>query len=171
MLTLMSPAFVDGGEIPRRHTCEGPDLSPELRIDVDVHGVKSLALIVDDPDAPDPKAPQSVWCHWVLYNLPVTMTELLAGARSSSLPKGAREGRNDWGKTGYRGPSPDVGRHRYLFKLFALDVILPDLKEPTKKQLLDAMKHHVLDEAVLIGTYEKRQRADRILSDLEHETV
>jgi Raf kinase inhibitor-like YbhB/YbcL family protein len=171
MLTLTSPAFVDGGEIPPRYTCEGRDLSPELRIDVDVHGVKSLALIVDDPDAPDPQAPLRVWCHWVLYNLPVTMTELLAGTRSSTLPKGALEGRNDWGKTGYRGPNPTVGRHRYLFKLYALDVILPDLKEPTRQQLLDAMKGHVLDEAVLIGTYEKRQRRDQILSDLEHETV
>jgi Raf kinase inhibitor-like YbhB/YbcL family protein len=116
---------------------------------------KSLALIVDDPDAPDPAAPRMTWVHWVLYNIPVAASGLPEGVVSSALPKGALEGLNDWQRTGYGGPCPPIGRHRYFHKLYALDVVLPDLKKPTKAALEKAMKGHVIAETQLIGTYEK----------------
>jgi Raf kinase inhibitor-like YbhB/YbcL family protein len=153
-LTMESPAFGAGGEIPRGHTCEGRDVSPPLAWRGEPAGTKSFAIIVDDPDAPDPKAPKMTWVHWVLYNLPVSAHELPEGA-SRKLPAGARDGRNDWKRTGYGGPCPPIGRHRYFHKLYALDVQLPDLHEPTKAQLEAAMKGHVLAQAELMGTYQK----------------
>lgn len=116
---------------------------------------KSLALIVDDPDAPDPAAPKRVWVHWVLYNLPPTTNALPEGVASSALPPGTREGTNDWQRTGYGGPCPPIGRHRYFHKLYALDTELPDLANPTKAALLEAMEGHVLAQAELIGTYRR----------------
>jgi Raf kinase inhibitor-like YbhB/YbcL family protein len=114
---------------------------------------RSLVLIVDDPDAPDPKAPKMTWVHWVLYNLPVSTTGLAEALKQ--LPAGTLEGTNDWGRTGYGGPCPPIGRHRYFHKLYALDSALPDLKRPRKAELERAMKGHVLAEAVLIGTYQR----------------
>jgi len=155
-LTISSPEFSAGGAIPAKYTCDGHDLSPPLVWDEVPDGTKSLALIVDDPDAPDPKAPKRVWVHWVLYDLPATTTGLVEAA--TQLPAGTREGRNDWARTGYGGPCPPIGRHRYFFKLYALDVVLPDLGEPTKADLEKAMKGHVLAHAEIIGTYQRPGR-------------
>jgi len=154
-LALTSPAFAQGGPIPRRHTCQGEDVSVALAWSGVPEGTKSLALIVDDPDAPDPAAPKRTWVHWVLYNLPPEAGGLEAAASPDLLPQGARQGRNDWGRTGYGGPCPPIGRHRYFHKLYALDTVLPDLGEPTKAALEKAMQGHVLGKSELVGTYEK----------------
>ena len=154
-LTIASSAFEPNGEIPTQFTCEGPDESVPLQFAGAPPGTKSLALIVDDPDAPDPAAPKMVWVHWVLYNLPPDTTELPAAM--TSLPPGTLEGLNDWKRTGYGGPCPPIGRHRYFHKLYALDAVLPDLGEPTKDELLAAMEGHVLAEAELMGTYIKQK--------------
>lgn len=153
--SLTSPAFSPGGEIPMRHTCEGQDLSPPLAWSGAPAGTRSLALIVDDPDAPDPAAPKMTWVHWVLYGLPADAVELTEAVPVGALPAGTREGRNDWGRTGWGGPCPPIGRHRYFFKLFALDTTLPDLKTPTKADLLRAMQGHILEQTEMIGTYQK----------------
>lgn len=157
-LVLSSPAFVDHGEIPARYTCEGQDIAPPLRWSGVPAGARSLVLIVDDPDAPDPKAPKMTWVHWVLYNLPPSVTELPEGVTSEHLPAGTLEGLNDWKRTGYGGPCPPVGRHRYFHKLFALDVVLPDLHTPPKAQVEQAMGGHVIDRAELVGTYQRQQK-------------
>jgi Raf kinase inhibitor-like YbhB/YbcL family protein len=157
-VSLSSPAFGDNASIPERYTCEGEDISPPLEWSGAPQGTKSFALIVDDPDAPDPKAPKRTWVHWALYDIPANVNELPEGAgKKARLPAGTREGANDWKRTGYGGPCPPVGRHRYFHKLYAVDTVLGDLKEPTKAQLLDALKGHVLGEAQLVGTYQKRQ--------------
>jgi Raf kinase inhibitor-like YbhB/YbcL family protein len=152
-LTISSPAFSNGGAIPPKYTCDGHDLSPELTWDGAPEGTKSLVLIVDDPDAPDPKAPKRVWVHWVLYGLPATSTGLAEAVMH--LPTGTQEGRNDWGRTGYGGPCPPIGRHRYFFKLYALDTQLEFVDEPSKADLEKAMKSHVLGHAEIIGTYQR----------------
>lgn len=157
-LSLTSPVISHGGEIPRRHTCEGEDISPPLFWSDPPERTKTFALIVDDPDAPDPKAPQMTWVHWVLYNIPPTVTHLPEGVTKDNLPSNTREGTNDWKRTGYGGPCPPIGRHRYFHKLYALDVVLPDLGAATKKKLERAMEGHVLAKAELIGTYEKQRR-------------
>ena len=153
-MKLTSTAFADQGEIPRRHTCEGEDLAPPLSWSEVPSGTRSLALIVDDPDAPDPKAPKLTWVHWVLFDIPPEAAGLPEGGRP--LPAGTREGTNDWKRTGYGGPCPPIGRHRYFFKLYALDTSLGQLQEPDKAQLEQAMKGHVLDTVQLIGTYQKQ---------------
>jgi Raf kinase inhibitor-like YbhB/YbcL family protein len=153
-LVLTSPAFANGEAIPTRHTCEGDDLSPPLAWDGVPPGTQSLALIVDDPDAPDPAAPRMTWVHWVLYGLPPQTLGLPEGG---ALPPGAREGTNDWKRTGYGGPCPPIGRHRYFFKLYALSTKLGDLHTPTKPQLEKAMAGQVLAEAQLMGTYQKQK--------------
>jgi len=154
-LALTSAAFVHGGRIPPRHSCEGDDLSPPLAWQGVPPGSRSLVLIVDDPDAPDPQAPRLTWVHWLLYNLPAGDGGLPAGAATGGLPRGTGEGLNDWQRTGYGGPCPPIGRHRYFHKLYALDTVLPDLDRPTKAALLVAMQGHVLAEAQLVGTYQK----------------
>jgi Raf kinase inhibitor-like YbhB/YbcL family protein len=154
-LALVSSAFAHEGPIPKLHSCQGKDVSPALAWQGAPAGTKSFALIVDDPDAPDPKAPKMTWVHWVLYNIPADAAGLAQAVVASALPAGTREGRNDWKRTGYGGPCPPIGRHRYFHKLYALDAVLPDLKHPTKAQLEQAMKGHVLAEAVLMGTYQK----------------
>ena len=153
-LSIFSSAFEHGGEIPARHTCEGQDASPPLAWSGIPPGTKSLALIVDDPDAPDPAAPKMTWVHWVLYNIPADATGLEEAA--PALPTGTLEGLNDWDRTGYGGPCPPIGRHRYFHKLCALDVVLPDLHRPDKDKLLRAMHGHVLAHAELVGTYRKK---------------
>lgn len=155
-LSISSPAFAHGAEIPREHTCQGADTSPPLAWDGVPPEACSLVLIVDDPDAPDPAAPRMTWVHWLLYNLPPTAPGLPAGVAEAALPAGTRGGRNDWRRTGYGGPCPPVGRHRYFFKLYALDCVLPDLGEPAKPQLLQALAGHVIATAELVGTYIKR---------------
>ena len=154
-LTLTSPRFQPDGEIPTRHTCEGRDVSPGLSWSGAPAGTRSFALIVDDPDAADTRAPKTTWVHWVLYNLPADADRIVASPKGGILPAGTREGRNDWKRTGYGGPCPPIGRHRYFHKLYALDAVLPDLGEPTKDQLLKAMEGHVLARAELVGTYQK----------------
>jgi len=157
-LVLMSARFTTGGAIPTGFTCEGADHAPPLSWSGVPANAKSLALIVDDPDATDPKAPQMTWVHWVLYNVPPTATSLPEGAKKADLPPGTREGKNDWGQTGWRGPCPPIGRHRYFFKLYALDAVLPELGAADKKRLEAAMKGHVLAEGQLMGTYEKTKK-------------
>jgi hypothetical protein len=154
-LAIVSSAFVDGGEIPREYTCEGNDTSPPLSwsgVPWDAH---SLVLIVDDPDAPDPQAPKMTWVHWVLYNLPPDSSGLSAEMTAAQLPAGTGEGLNDWQRTGYGGPCPPIGRHRYFHKLYALDTTLPAMDQPTKAQVEAAMDGHVIASAQLIGTYQK----------------
>ncbi len=155
-LSLTSSAFSDHGGIPARHTCEGDDLSPPLEWRGAPPGTKSFVLIVDDPDAPDPAAPKMTWVHWLLYNLPADCAGLPEAV--ATLPPGTREGINDWQRTGYGGPCPPIGRHRYFHKLYALDCLLPDLGRPTKAALEAAMAGHVLARAELVGTYEKKRR-------------
>ena len=149
-LALSSPAFEAGGKIPSRYTCEGEDISPPLTIGGVPDAAKSLALIVDDPDAPDPKAPRRVWVHWALYNLAPNTAALPEGA----VPVGAITGINDSRRASYAGPCPPVGRHRYFHKLYALDAVMPDT--PMDKAGLEAaMKGHILAQAALVGTYRK----------------
>jgi hypothetical protein len=155
-LKLTSPAFGEGSSIPSRYTCEGDDVSPPLSWSGVPAGTKSLALIVDDPDAPDPRAPRMTWVHWVVYDMPASTVGLPEAARE--LPAGSRHGLNDWKRTGYGGPCPPIGRHRYFHKLYALDAMLGDLRQPTKVKLVSAMQGHIISEAQLIGTYEKMKR-------------
>ena len=154
-LKLTSSAFVHNGEIPIKYTCEGQDVSPPLSWSDVPPNAKSLALIVDDPDAPDPAAPKLTWVHWVLYNIPPSANAFAEAVKQ--LPAGTREGLNDWQRTGYGGPCPPIGRHRYFHKLYALDTVLPDLGQPTKAKLESAMKGHVTAHTELIGTYQKRK--------------
>lgn len=153
---LTSPDFTHEKQIPARHTCQGRDTSPALEWKGLPAGTAALALIVDDPDAPDPKAPKMTWVHWVVYDLPPGASRLAAGVTPERLPAGTRQGHNDWKRTGYGGPCPPIGRHRYFFKLYALGAPLGDLGTPTKAELEKAMQGHVLGQATLMGTYEKR---------------
>lgn len=153
-LQIGSPAFEDGGEIPARYTCDGADVSPPLEWRGVPEGTASLALVVDDPDAPDPRAPQRTWVHWVVYDLPPTLGGLPEGASGDDV---GRVGVNDWKRAGWGGPCPSIGRHRYVFKLYALDTTLDELERPTKARLEQAMSGHVLDQAELVGTYQKRR--------------
>ena len=154
-LTLTSAAFTHQGSIPKRHSCDGEDLSPALNWSGLPADTRSLALIVDDPDAPDPAAPKMVWVHWVLYNLPIDVSGLSEAVNPGKLPPGTLEGLNDWQRNGYGGPCPPIGRHRYFHRLYALDTVLPDLSSPTKQALIDAMQGHILEQAELLGTYQR----------------
>ena len=154
-LVLTSSDFSAGGSIPAEHTCDGADRSPSLSWSGVPAATKSLALVIDDPDAPDPAAPKMTWVHWVLYNIPPEVKALGGGVLASALPRGTQAGLNDWKRTAYGGPCPPVGRHRYFHKLYALDVVLPDLGQPTKKQLEQAMLGHILAQCELVGTYER----------------
>jgi Raf kinase inhibitor-like YbhB/YbcL family protein len=152
---ITSSAFSAGGSIPSKYTCEGDDISPPLTWSGAPQGTKSFALIVDDPDAPDPAKPKQVYVHWVVVNIPATTTELRENASKAGMPDGSVTGSNDWKKTEYGGPCPPIGRHRYFFKLYALDATLSGLGSPTKKDVEAAMKGHVLGTAEVIGTYQK----------------
>lgn len=153
-LRITSPAFEPHAEIPARFTCEGADVSPPLAWSDVPAGTRSLALVVDDPDAPDPRAPKTVWVHWVLYDIPADASSIAEGQK----PHGAREGSNDWNTPGWRGPCPPIGRHRYVHHLYALDTVLPDLHRPDARALRRAIEGHVLAEASLVGTYAKSGR-------------
>ncbi|KPJ96915.1 MAG: hypothetical protein AMJ55_01070 [Gammaproteobacteria bacterium SG8_15] len=154
-MILTTDAFQNNAEIPSTYTCEGEDLSPHLLWEGVPTEAKSLALIVDDPDAPDPDAPKMTWVHWVLYNIPASVHELAQGIDGVELPAGTLQGINDWRRTGYGGPCPPIGRHRYFYKLYALDEMLPDLDRPSKADLEEAMQGHVIAQAELVGTYQK----------------
>ena len=155
-LVLTSPAFADHAPIPVQYTCQGTDISPPLAWSGAPDGTRSFVLIVDDPDAPDPAAPKMTWVHWVVYNIPAATQGLAENERASGVPAGARDGVNDWKRTGYGGPCPPIGRHRYFFKLYALDRELPDLHAPTKTRIEHAIEGHVLAGTQLVGTYQKR---------------
>jgi hypothetical protein len=152
-MQISSTAFADGGKIPSLYTCQGDDISPPLAWSGLPPQTKSLVLIVDDPDAPDPEAPRMTWVHWVLFNLPPDSSGLAEAV--AHLPQGTVEGVNDWQRTDYGGPCPPIGRHRYFHKLYALDIVLTGLKRPTKKQVEKAMAGHIIEQAILIGTYQK----------------
>ena len=143
-LKLTSPAFGNNGSIPSEHTCDGDSTPPPLEWSGAPEGTRSFALIVDDPDAPDPKAPKRTFVHWVAYDIP---------GPSTRLDGGHRDGVNDAHGRGYTGPCPPIGRHRYFFKLYALDRELGDLGRPSKAELERAMSGHVLEQAELVGTY------------------
>jgi Raf kinase inhibitor-like YbhB/YbcL family protein len=154
-LTITSSAFANNAAIPTLYTCEGKDISPPLAWSGAPPATKTFALIVDDPDAPDPAAPKMTWVHWVLYDIPTSASGLPEAVKAAALPSGTREGTNDWKRTGYGGPCPPIGRHRYFHKLYALDTVLPDLGRADKAALEKAIKGHVIEQAVLVGTYQK----------------
>ncbi|MEO8140028.1 MAG: YbhB/YbcL family Raf kinase inhibitor-like protein [Gemmatimonadota bacterium] len=156
-LSIGSPAFGHGGDIPATFTCEGRNCSPALAWSGVPAGARSLVLIVDDPDAPDPKAPKRTWVHWLLYNVPVESSGLAEGVAPAELPRGTLEGITDFKRTGWGGPCPPIGRHRYYFRLFALDRMLPDIGHPDRASLEKAMAGHLIASAELMGTYEKRR--------------
>jgi Raf kinase inhibitor-like YbhB/YbcL family protein len=155
-LKLGSPAFSHNATIPRQYTCDGEDRSPPLHWEGGPAGTRSFALIVDDPDAPDPAAPQRTYVHWILYDLPASLDHLEEGQSPASVQ--GRDGTNDRKTTGYSGPCPPIGRHRYFFKLYALDVVFGDLAAPSKSDLERAMATHILDRAELVGTYQREGR-------------
>ncbi len=154
-LTITSQAFVHEGSVPAKYTCEASDVSPPLAWSGVPDTSKSLVLIVDDPDAPDPKAPKMTWVHWVLYDIPPSTRSLIENADKLGLPAGTRIGMNDWKRQAYGGPCPPIGRHRYFHKLYCLDITLTALNAPTKADVEKAMTGHILAEAVLMGTYQK----------------
>lgn len=161
MLTLVfliaSQAFQPQGAIPSQYTCDGQDTSPPLEWHGVPNGSKTLALVVDDPDATDPDNPKmNTYVHWILYNIPATTNNLQAGVKAKDLPLGTQQGNNDWGRIGYGGPCPPSGQHHYHFKLYALDTVLPDLQHPTKLQLEKAMKGHIVGTTELIGVYQRK---------------
>ena len=151
-LKIESSAFAEGDAIPARYTFEAEDISPPLSWSDVPPGTQSLALIVYDPDAPDPAAPKAVWVHWLLYNIPPSATGLPEAVKT--LPAGTREGLNGWKRTGYGGPNPSIGRHRYFHTLYALDTALDLSGTPQKADIENAMRGHILAEATLIGTYQ-----------------
>jgi Raf kinase inhibitor-like YbhB/YbcL family protein len=157
-LTISSPVFANNSLVSPVYTCDGLNISPPLKWVGVPPNSQSLVLIIDDPDAPDPAAPKRVWVHWVLYNLPVHISGLPEDIAPQALPTGTLEGLNDWGETGYGGPCPPIGCHRYFHKLYALDVVLPDLRQPTKETLHRAMEGHVLAHAETIGLYKRPQK-------------
>ncbi len=152
IMKISSSAFQNNGKIPAVYTCDEADYSPPLQWSGVPAGTKSLALLADDPDAP-----MGTWVHWVIYNIPVTNQGLAENfSREPKLPDGTLQGVNDFGKIGYGGPCPPGGTHRYFFKLYALDALLPDSPGLNKKALLNTMEGHILEQAVLMGTYRRK---------------
>jgi Raf kinase inhibitor-like YbhB/YbcL family protein len=159
MLILRSSAFEPDAPIPARHTCDGSDLSPPLAWSGAPPETRSLALIVDDPDAPDPAAPKRTWVHWLLYNMPAAQRSLTEGAGNHDVAPAGEHARTDANRLGYHGPCPPVGRHRYFFRLAALDDLLPSLGPRARRADLErAMEGHVVGTAVLMGTYARPGR-------------
>lgn len=155
-MEILSDAFQHNGEIPSLYTCEGNNTSPALTWKDIPPQAKSLALIVEDPDAPDPQAPKLTWVHWVLFNIDPKISGLPASTAISTLPKGIQTGLTNWNNGEFGGPCPPIGRHRYYHKLYALDTVLTNLKNPTADELRTAMEGHIIAEAVLMGTYQKK---------------
>lgn len=143
-MRLTSPAFQDNGRIPAKYTCDGDNINPELRISDPPLGTKSLALVMEDPDAPN-----GTWVHWIVWNISPRMTSLVEGAE----PREAVIGRNSWGHNMYGGPCPPSGTHHYVFRLYALDAPLDLAGTASKGQLNVSMEGHILAEAVLTGLY------------------
>ncbi|MET3132982.1 Raf kinase inhibitor-like YbhB/YbcL family protein [Oxalobacteraceae bacterium GrIS 1.11] len=155
-LSLTSTAFESGQDIPARYTADGANISPPLYWSGVPPGTRSLALIVDDPDAPDPAAPRRTWVHWLVFNIPPDSSGFPEGAYGQDLPSGCRQGLNDWRDNHYGGPCPPIGRHRYIHQLYALDSVLPHLERPDKAQLAQAMRGHIIEQAELIGMYQRQ---------------
>lgn len=156
--TLASPAFEREGEIPRRHTCEGRNVSPPLTWSDVPEGTRSFALIVEDPDPPPPMAPRMTWVHWLLYNLPGEARSLPENFTRDLLPPQTGEGWNGWRMIGYGGPCPPLVEHRYVYTLYALRTVLPLFGTPTRAKLKQAMRGHILGRAELVGSYWRRER-------------
>ncbi len=156
-MKIKSSVFEDGKEIPSKYTCEGQNISPPLSWEDIPENAKSLVLIIDDPDAPDPKAPKMVWDHWVLYNIDPKSTGLVENVSLQELPAGTLRGLTSWKNQNYGGPCPPIGRHRYYHRLYALDAVLPDLNAPTTDQLRAVLNKHKITEVVLMGTYQKKK--------------
>jgi len=157
-LNLQSSAFAANTPIPPKYTCEGANVSPPLAWSGAPSKAKSFALIVEDPDAPDPAKPTRVVTHWVAYNIPGTTPGLSENASKKGMPAGSAQGLNEGSKPAYMGPCPPIGSHRYFFKLYALDTVLSGLKNPKKADLQQAMQTHVVDSTQLIGTYQKTKK-------------
>jgi Raf kinase inhibitor-like YbhB/YbcL family protein len=156
MFEIHSPAFARGEGIPKQYTCEGDDISPPLAWSGAPEGTRSYALLVDDPDAPDPAAPKRLWLHWIRYNIPPDVQELPQGAGNDAPTQGAQDLTNDDKVAGWSGPCPPRGRHRYFFHLYALDTMLTGLSEgASRKEFERAINGHVLGTAKLMGTYQK----------------
>jgi Raf kinase inhibitor-like YbhB/YbcL family protein len=155
-MILESTAFTHGGPIPTRHTCDGADVSPPLSWRGVPAGTVGFALVMDDPDAP-----AGTWVHWVLFDLPESVMELREGVSSRTLPAGATEGTNSWGRSGYGGPCPPTGTHRYFFKLYALDAPIRLEARATAADVAAETRGHVLAESVLMGRYARRQHSSR----------
>ncbi len=155
-MEIISSAFKEGESIPSKFTCDGLDISPQLAWSQIQPGTKSFALICDDPDAPS-----GTYVHWVIFNLPASVRELSENIpKKETLENGAIQGKNDFGKTGYGGPCPPGGTHRYYFKLYALDTILEGKPGMTKRELLKIMDSHVLEEGQLMGRYKRGVRSE-----------
>ena len=152
-IRLTSSAFTKGGSIPEEYTCDGVNVSPPLAWTHLPAATQSLALTVDDPDAPS-----GIWVHWLLFNLPPETASLPIGVPTTdTLPSGARQGSNDYGKIGYGGPCPPSGKpHRYVFTLYALDTLLDLPSGAMRRMLINAISGHILDQGELIGTYARR---------------
>ncbi len=153
-MKIVSSAFGNFEDVPIKYTGEGEDISPPLRWQDIPEGTRSLALICEDPDAP-----HGTWDHWLLYNIPPSISVLAEGIKQ--LPHGIQSCPNSWGKTGYGGPNPPRGRHRYFFTLYALDTVLQLPENATKSNLLNAMCSHILAEASLVGTYERHHGMEK----------
>jgi Raf kinase inhibitor-like YbhB/YbcL family protein len=151
-IKVTSPAFENEGMIPAKYTCDGEDISPPLQWDAVPEGIKSIALISDDPDAP-----MGTWVHWVLFNLPADARELKENIPpDKTLPNGAKQGTSDFGRIGYGGPCPPGGTHRYFFKIYALDTELNLQAGARKRDLLKEMEGHIVGQGQLMGKYKRR---------------
>jgi Raf kinase inhibitor-like YbhB/YbcL family protein len=152
-MTLTSPAFVAGQPIPSKYTCDGDNVSPPLQWDQPPAGTQSLALIMDDPDAPS-----GDFVHWVYYDQPPALSNLPEGVSTDEKPsQGGTNGKNGAGRSGYTGPCPPSGTHRYYFRLLALDTTLDAVAGLTEDQFLQAAEGHVLAQAELMGVYSRPQ--------------
>jgi len=146
-MQLTSPSFGSGQSIPLQYTCDGHDVNPPLLINEAPTGAQSLVLVVDDPDAS-----LGDWAHWIIWNIPANTSEIL----ENSVPNGSIEGTTDFARTGWGGPCPPSGTHRYHFKLYALDIMLELDSTARKKELEQAMEGHVLDRTELVGVYSRQ---------------
>ncbi len=153
--TLKSTAFTNQGDIPAQFTCDGADISPQLSWEGAPKDTKAFAIIADDPDAPDPEKPEKVVSHWVLYNIPGNVGMIAEGAHS--LPRGTQQGLNYKGKSGYAGPCPPIGKHRYFFKIFALSGTLHFMVKPSKEDLEKGIVGKILAQSELVGLYAKKK--------------
>jgi Raf kinase inhibitor-like YbhB/YbcL family protein len=169
MMRLTSPSFRERDEIPKSHAAEGDELSPPLSWSELPRATRSLALVMEDADAPSPAGLGHPFLHWLVYNLQPSSGGIELGANRTGLPAAAHAGRNDLGQVGYSGPDPPGGRHRYVFRLLALDTTLNGHPGHAleRAELLESMRGHVLDTAELVGTYERELLPERLAAEQE----